>query len=1360
MANATANYTNLTPYIPRTILNWYRTSETGETHSISKHRGAVVCIDASGFTALTRQLSSRGKEGPEILTGVLNLFFEEISKVIFAHRGDVLKFAGDALWAFFPQCPRMDGFFGDILEALGTVNSSDRLKDKSPLNVHVGAEVGEFYLASLGEPDVRLEAEPIGNLLGTVYRACDFAEDNQCAVGPALSAVVSRKDVRRPSDSEFTLVSPGKSRADRRTIAEPTPDDEPNDRLEIIRSYLPHDVLARLETAVSTMSSQGEHRRVVVLFANFENNVNRKTDDPVDAIRVMNQKITQGFSIIRQLKGSIARVDPFKRGHKLLVLFGAPTKRVDDEINALLCARKLIALADENFRIRVGLAIGPLFCGDVGAVQRREYTVMGDGVNLSARLMAQADWSEIIIDTSLRSKLPEEVRTESVTYSLKGIGDGVTCHRFVGVSEQIASQQTATSIIGRDSEQEFLASAWERTQGGCKQLLAVTGPAGIGKSTLVNNLTRQQQGNGLVYVEGKNSRLFSRGWLTRKLLQAMLEKAALEQRSDLDEYIRSSIETRWLPLLTDVLEGEAEENQWTKGLSPELRRAKTRELFGQLLKSMVPSPRLIVVDDYDQADELFRCLVASIAGADDRLPLLVVMIARDIDAWRDLGESTTGLDTLPVKPPTEAEWWQYFAQNFEDSVRERELFHRVLTASKGNPHFIMQFLMQCESAGKLTLNDVSHKWELASSGLEISIPDGLANLHMSIFDGLPEIQRTIMKAASVAVGEFSAKLISRGVSELDLPDIEKQLASLAESGLLYRCRGEDRYNFSHTSMRDAVYQCIPESQLRSLHKRYAEIIERKESDEHIGLLAYHYYRTGVFSKGFDYSLTAAQRAFKAYALAECADFFRQCLGVLEKADKKNLDPSRVISFYRSYSQFLVLEGRYGEAYPYLRDWRRLSKEVNQMHDNLIAAVETATLLWMQGRYNRSRRILNRVLSYTQDHPDDEATAKALAFMCQIDRRAGEFASAEEFGLKAVATAERLDDKDILADARNKLGLIFWGAGKLAQAAETFQTLIHSEKDNSRRLAIAQNNLALIEQERGHYRQSESLLLEALEIQRSIGDRRHEAYSYGNLGNLCRIFGKLTRAEELFLHADLIFERLDDRHAHYYTVGNLGEIDMIRGEMQVAGRRFSAAFEFAREVDDKELMAECEVRFGDVAFFAGRIDPAREKYETAIRISEEIGTAEYLIRASVGLARLLIGQRNHQKAMELIERITDLARENNAILVENEAVFLLGEHHRIKNEFDRAASCYTRALDYARSQNLFELILKSSVRLCETDPSSQPQVTKILHDLRDYFVENNSLPAWDQIVRSQYFSYFADTLRKMVGSPALSEVPTL
>ncbi|UCE25090.1 MAG: tetratricopeptide repeat protein [Candidatus Zixiibacteriota bacterium] len=1360
MGDLKTSHKNLTPYIPRTILDWYQQSPADKIHVVGEYEGCIVCIDASGFTSLTQQLSARGKEGPEILTAVLNLFFEAVSSVIFRYQGDVLKFAGDALWAYFPNQPDLGSFFYDILDAVESVNSSPELADRCHLSVHAGAETGCFYLASLGDPGRRLEAEPLGNILEIVYQACDIAGDNELVVGPALARRVSESEELVSKDGDFKVVVPRFTNPPTQKFTDHAEPDSALNNIDLLKAYLPQDVLAKIETSVSSMSVQGEHRQVVVLFANFENNMRRKGDDPIRAVEILNAKLGEGFGIVRQFHGSIARIDPFKGGHKLLVLFGAPTKRENDEINALLCARGLVGLSDESFRIRIGLAIGPLFCGDVGAQRRREYTVMGDGINLAARLMSKSAWDQIIIGAALREKLPDEVQTEPVVLNLKGIGDKITCHRFTGVSERAVVEERSALVIGQADETTALLTAWRETQRGSRQLLAVTGPAGCGKSTLLTSFCHDHSEINPVQLSGKDARLFERGWLSKKLLIELIKRNASLRSADTDRFIKSHIESKWLPLLADFLNMEVEDNRWTRGLTPDLRSAKIKELFETLITTLVKTPSLVIVDDFDMVDEFFRTLVTSLAETKADPPLMFVIISRSLESvhWPD--DSVSSLQVVAVDGPSEDQWWTYFTDNFENGKREEELFQRVLSASKGNPHFIMQFLGQCAAEKKLIKNRVSQRWELADSGLKISVPDGLADLHLSVFDSLPEMERTIMKAASVAIGDFSARLLHQGVPELDIPAIESHLGNLAKQDLLKHIPDHNRFNFTHASMREAVYHCIPESQLRALHRRFAEIVEKKDSDKHVTLLAYHFFRARILDKGFCYSLRAARQSLSRHALTEGSEFFNQCLNILRDSSKPALETSEMLTFYESYTHFLSLEGHYSQAHGFLREWRRFARRARLFSESLMPAIETASVLYKQSRYTRCRKVLNKVLQYADPNKDGKARAMALSILCMAERRTGDVVKAQELGRTAVEISEMIDDSSILAEARIRLGLAYWAGGKLDEAADVYLKAAESDKDDKRRSALARNNLAVIEQDRGNFVKAETQTIEALEIFRGLGDKRNEAYASGNLANICRIFGKLTKAEELFLHADLIFERLDDRHAHFYTVGNLGDIDLMRGETASAEHRFRLVHEFARDIDDKELIAECEVRFGELSFFAGDISDAEARYRKAISVAEEVDSTEYLTRACVGLARLLIGEKDHRQALEVIERIAELAAANKAILPENEAIFLTGEHHRITSDFAKAADCYRKALDYARSQNLFELILKLAARLYETDPSSKEEAFGILSELKEYFISNNSLPAWDQLLESSYFSYFADTLYQVVGSSQLCESPSM
>src|SRR5262249_40267903 len=87
-------------------------------------------------------------------------------------------------------------------------------------------------------------------------------------------------------------------------------------------------------------------------------------------------------------------------GGKIIPTAGAPTTSGDDERRMLRVLRE-IADADLALPVQLGVNRGAVFAGDIGPAYRRTYTVMGDTVNLAARLMARAAHGEIIASTDV-----------------------------------------------------------------------------------------------------------------------------------------------------------------------------------------------------------------------------------------------------------------------------------------------------------------------------------------------------------------------------------------------------------------------------------------------------------------------------------------------------------------------------------------------------------------------------------------------------------------------------------------------------------------------------------------------------------------------------------------------------------------------------------------------------------------------------------------------------------------------------------------------------------------------------------------------------------------------------------------------
>jgi ABC-type glycerol-3-phosphate transport system substrate-binding protein/class 3 adenylate cyclase len=187
---------------------------------------------------------------------------------------------------------------------------------------------------------------------------------------------------------------------------------------EVLGRYVASEIVERFLADPSALALGGASRRVTILMSDLRGFTRLAADlGPQRTILLLNEYFAVMFEVIQRHRGLINEV----RGDGILVVFGVPESSDDDAKRAVACAvemqsamkrfrEKLRAEELPDVRMGIGLHTGEVIAGNIGSAQRAKFGVVGDAVNLAARIESFSVGGDVLASATTVDAAGEAVR--------------------------------------------------------------------------------------------------------------------------------------------------------------------------------------------------------------------------------------------------------------------------------------------------------------------------------------------------------------------------------------------------------------------------------------------------------------------------------------------------------------------------------------------------------------------------------------------------------------------------------------------------------------------------------------------------------------------------------------------------------------------------------------------------------------------------------------------------------------------------------------------------------------------------------------------------------------------------------------
>ena len=418
-------------------------------------------------------------------------------------------------------------------------------------------------------------------------------------------------------------------------------------------------------------------------------------------------------------------------------------------------------------------------------------------------------------------------------------------------------------FVGRTGERERLTLALRRSASG-RQLVLVTGEAGIGKTRLVEELA----------AEGE-------AWGARVL------------RGGCDEHLRwafQPFDTALRPLIGELAD-------LLPASEPGLDASTTNDyvrgrLFARLTATLAAeaerSPLLVILEDLHWAAEPALLLLRHLVLDRPEVPMLLVGTYND----RELGphhpllahlpdlRRQAGVERLLLRGLAESEVGELLDHS-APSDAHRELAARLFEESAGNPLFVWELIELLSEASVLTPSGGGYT--ITGAPAELRLPDGIRDVIGRRLARRTEITQQLLSDAAVLGADFDlAGLLALSEPAVDEAQALAALEEASQAGLVVET-GPGRFRFAHNVIRRTLYEQLTDTRQAVVHRKVAQALELQQAPA--ASIAHHWLQGAPVagpSPAVRWLVAAAEQARDQAVWEEAAGHAHRALELLDQ----------------------------------------------------------------------------------------------------------------------------------------------------------------------------------------------------------------------------------------------------------------------------------------------------------------------------------------------------------------------------------------------------------------------------------------------------------------------------------------------